>query len=241
MGSVSYQHIFSSDAIGWLRGMVRDNSNDLYSNPLSWPVIAIQHNDFKEIYFNGSVSIHHGRHEWKVGIESDNTFLHENFSYMIPDCGGSDPQSRLRTQMAAAWQSSTMRTPTSFAFTGSRPDLEQSAYVQDAIRLGNWTVNAGLRWDHYQLLVNQNALSPRLSVAHYFPSIGLNIHGSYDRVFQTPSFENILLSSSTAVESLDPSVLRLPVQPSHGNYYELGLTKAFFDKLRLDANYSAAT
>jgi hypothetical protein len=38
------------------------------------------------------------------------------------------------------------------------------------------------------------------------------------------------------VESLDPSVLRLPVQPSHGNYYEVGLTKAFFEKLRLDAN-----
>ena len=33
MGSVSYQHIFSSDAIGWLRGMVRDNSNDFYFQP----------------------------------------------------------------------------------------------------------------------------------------------------------------------------------------------------------------
>ena len=86
MGSVSYQHIFSSDAIGWLRGMVRDNSNDFYSNPQSWPLIATQHNDFKEIYFNGSASVHHGRHEWKAGIESDDTFLHENFSYLMPDC-----------------------------------------------------------------------------------------------------------------------------------------------------------
>ena len=236
MGSVSYQHIFSSDAIGWLRGMVRDNSNDLYSNPLSWPVNATQHNDFKEIYFSGSASVHHGRHEFKVGIESDNTFLHENFSYMIPYCGGSDPQCPIANADGSGLAIFDYGTPTSFAFTGSRPDLEQSAYVQDAIRLGNWSANAGLRWDHYQLLVNQNALSPRLSVAHYFPSIGLNIHGSYDRVFQTPSFENILLSSSTAVESLDPSVQRLPVQPSHGNYYELGLTKAFFEKLRLDAN-----
>ena len=102
--------------------------------------------------------------------------------------------------------------------------------MQDAIRLGNWTVNAGLRWDHYQLLVNQNAVSPRLSVARYFPSLGLDSHVSYDRVFQTPSFENILLSSSPAVQSLNPSVLRLPVEPSHGNYYEVGLTKAFFEE-----------
>ncbi len=66
MGSISYQHIFSSDAIGTLRGMARDNSNDFYSNPESWPLIATHHNDFKEIYFNGSLSIHHGRQEFKA-------------------------------------------------------------------------------------------------------------------------------------------------------------------------------
>jgi hypothetical protein len=220
MGIVSYQHIFSSDAIGWLRGMVRDNSNDLFSNPLSTPVIAFQNNDFKEGYFTGSVAIHHGRHEWKAGVESDVLFLHENFRDVITD----------PTRFDAG-------TPTTFAFTGSRPDLEQSAYVQDAVRLGKWTVNAGLRWDHYQLLVNQNALSPRLSIARYFPSLGLVLHVSYDRVFQTPSFENILLSSSPAVQSLNPNVLRMPVEPSHGNYYEVGLTKEFFGKLRLDGNY----
>jgi hypothetical protein len=232
MGSASYQHVFSSDAIGWLRGMVRDNSNDLSSNPLSWPVVAFEHNDFKEGYFNGSVSVHDGRHEWKAGVESDVYSLHENFSDVIPHCGSAqDPQCPITVGIFDAG------TPTTFAYSGSRPDIEQSAYVQDAIRLGNWTVNAGLRWDHYQLLVNQNAVSPRLSVARYFPSTGVNLHASYDRIFQTPSFGNILLSSSTAVQSLNPSVLRLPVEPSHGNYYEVGLTKAFMEKLRLDANY----
>jgi hypothetical protein len=232
MGSVSYQHIFSSDAIGWLRGMVRDNSNDFYSNPQSWPLIATQHNDFKEIYFSGSASVHHGRQELKAGIESDATFLHENFGYVMPDCANlSNPQCPVALGIFDAGA-------TNFAFTGSRPDLEQSAYVQDAIRLGNWTVNAGLRWDHYQLLVNQNAVSPRVAVSRYFPTIGVNLHASYDRIFQTPSFENILLSSSPAAESLDTSVpaVQLPVQPSHGNYYEAGLTKAFLGKLRLDAN-----
>ena len=62
-------------------------------------------------------------------------------------------------------------------------------------------------------------------------------HVSYDRVFQTPSFENILLSSSTAVDSLDTSFLRLPVQPSQGNYYEAGISKALAGKVKLDANY----
>ncbi|MGA8938158.1 MAG: TonB-dependent receptor [Acidobacteriaceae bacterium] len=232
MGSISYQHIFSSDVVGVLRGMSRDNSNDFNSNPLSWPLIATQHNDFKEIYFNGSVSVHHGKQEWKAGVESDAIFLHENFNYVMPDCADlSDPQCPITLGILDAGA-------TTFAFTGSRPDLEQSAYVQDAIRLGNWSVDAGLRWDHYQLLLNQNALSPRVAVSRYLPTIGVNLHASYDRIFQTPSFENILLSSSPAAEALDTSVpaLLLPVEPSHGNYYELGATKAFFSKLRLDGN-----
>jgi hypothetical protein len=232
MGSIAYQHTFSSDAIGVLRGMSRDNSTDFYSNPASWPLIATNHNDFKEIYFNGSVSVHHGRQEFKVGAESDAIFLHENTSYVIPDCADpNDPQCPINLQILDSGA-------TTFAFTGTRPDLEQSAYVQDLVRLGNWTVDGGLRWDHYQLEVNQNAVSPRLAVSRYFPTIGLNIHASYDRIFQTPSFENILLASSPAAEAIDNSVpaLQLPVKPSHGDYYELGATKAFFGKLRLDAN-----
>jgi hypothetical protein len=232
IGSVSYQHIFSSDTIGTLRGMARDNSTDFYSNDSSWPLNATQHNDFREIYFNGNISIHHGRQEWKAGIESDNIFLHENTSYVIPDCANpNDPQCPINLGILDSGA-------LSFAFQGHRPDLEQSAYVQDLIRLGNWTVNAGLRWDHYQLLLNQNAVSPRLAVSRYFPSVGVNVHFSYDRIFQTPSFENILLSSSPAAEAIDTSVpaLQLPVQPSHGNYFEWGATKAFFGKLRLDAN-----
>jgi hypothetical protein len=124
-----------------------------------------------------------------------------------------------------------------FSFTGNRPDLEQSAYIQDLIHLGKWTVDAGLRWDHYQLVVNQNAFSPRVSVAHYFSSANLIVHASYDRVFQTPSFENILLTSSPQVTVLNANVLRLPVEPSHGNYFEVGITKSLLNQLRFDTNY----
>jgi hypothetical protein len=241
MGSVTYQHIFSPSAVGWLRGMARDSHNDFYSNALSWPLDILQHNDFKEVYFNGSLAIHTGRHEWKMGIESDNLLLHENFSYTMPDCP-TGPNGPFGDAINAQCPDNpdtvaifVQGAPTSFAFAGNRPDLEQSAYVQDAIRLGNWTVNAGLRWDHYQLVVNQNALSPRISVARYFQKSGVLAHFSYDRIFQTPSFENILLSSSTNVLLLLGSA-QAPVLPSHGNYYEGGITKGFQGKLRLDAN-----
>jgi outer membrane receptor for Fe3+-dicitrate len=220
MGAIAYQHTFSPDVLADFRGMVRDDSEGLSSNPLSTPIIAFQSNGFREGYFKGGVSIHHGKQEWKAGVESDATFLRQQFSDVITDS----------SQFGEG-------TPPTFEFSGSRRDLEQSAFVQDLITFGQWTVSAGLRWDHYQLLVNQNAVSPRLSVSRYIKSADVVLHASYDRVFQTPDFENILLSSSPAVASLSPYVLRLPVEPSHGNYYEIGVTKGFFQKLRLDANY----
>ena len=220
MGIASYQHIFSTNVLGDFRLMVRDDTDTLSSNPSSTPIIAFQDRGFREEYFKGSVSIHHGRHEWKAGIEADFTTLHERFNDAITDASQFDPA-----------------TPPTFRFLGQGHDFEQSAFVQDLIRLGKWTISAGLRWDRYQLLVNQNALSPRLGLARYIPSADLVLHVSYDRVFQTPAFENILLSSSPAVETLNPNVLRLPVKPSHGNYYEVGLTKGFLGKFKLDVNY----
>jgi hypothetical protein len=220
MGIVSYQHTFSSNMLADLRGMVRDNVSDFYSNANSTPIEVFQHNRFREGYFKGSITISHGRHEIKAGVESDNLFLHEHFNYNITDPTQFDPN-----------------TPLTFGFAGRRPDLEQAVYLQDLIRLGNWAVNAGLRWDHYQVMLNRQALGPRLAVSRYFPSTGVVVHFSYDRVFQTPSFENLLLSSSTVATTLNPVSLQLPVQPSEGNYYEVGLTKVFLDKIRLDTNY----
>jgi hypothetical protein len=221
MGIASYQHTFSPNIVADFRGMVRDNANNFYSNEDATPIQVFQHNWFREGYCKGMVTVNHGRQEWKVGVESDNTFLNENFSYNITDPSQFDDD-----------------TPLTFAFRGSKPDLEQSAFVQDLIHLGKWTINAGLRWDHYQLETNNQAFSPRVALSRYFPSVEAVIHFSYDRVFQTPSFENILLSNSTEILSLDPTnFLRLPVLPSQGNYFEIGISKSFWGKLKLDVNY----
>ena len=221
MGIASYQHTFSSNALADFRTMVRDNEIGFNSNSDSTPIEVFQQNFFREAYFKGNATINRGRNEWKFGFESDNLFLNENFRYHITDPSQFDPN-----------------TPIDFSFLANRPDLEQSVFVQDQIRLKNWTINAGLRWDHYQLLLNRHAVDPRVSISRYFPSADLVLHFSYDRVFQTPSFENILLSSSVQVESIDPtSFLRLPVEPSEGNYYEAGLTKSFYGKTKLDVNY----
>jgi hypothetical protein len=221
MGTVSYQHIFSPNLLTNLAGMVRDNANDLYSNTLSTPIVAFQKNSFREGYFKGTVSFHHGIQEFKAGFESDATFLHENFNYFITDPSQFDDDTPITLP----------------PFIQSRPDLEQGAFVEDLVRLGNWTVSAGIRWDHYQLLLNQNAFSPRFSVGRYLPSLNTVLHFSFDRIFQTPSNENILISNSGYIQSLSPEVLKLQVKPSIGNYYEGGSSSSLAEKLRLDVNF----
>jgi hypothetical protein len=258
MGIASYQHIFSANSSTNLAGMVRDNANDFYSNPDSIPVYVEQHNSFREGYFRGSYTYNRGRQEWKVGVESDNMFLHENTCYTTTEDDDDDNDARKPHPMrahsrrqhpnllhtnatgnfAAGCESVADDDNPPFIYQDQRPDLEQAAFIEDLIRLNKWTISAGLRYDHYQLILNDWELQPRFSIARYFPSANTVLHFSYDRIFQTPSFENILLSSSTQVESIDPTdFLRLPVKPSKGDYYEVGSSTAIARHIKLDANY----
>jgi outer membrane cobalamin receptor len=217
-GQFSWQHTFSPNVVGDLRGMARDLSATLWSNSLAAPIVAAQDRGLREAYLKAAVSVHRGRHEWKAGAEADLGSVHESFAYRLADAAQFDPG-----------------TPPEFRFADHRPDREEAVFVQDLMRLGNWTVSAGLRFDHYALVVDENAASPRLGVAWYWPAAGLVLRGSIDRIFQTPAVENLLLASSRSLAALNENVLRLPVRPSRGNFYEAGLAKALFGKLRLDA------
>jgi hypothetical protein len=53
---------------------------------------------------------------------------------------------------------------------------------------------------------------------------------SYDRVFQ------ILISGSPQFSAINSDFLRLPVRPSTGNDFELGVTKGVVNRLRFDAS-----
>ena len=215
----SYTHVFSPNVIGDVRAMVRDITAGFWSNPLSTPMIATQDRSYREGYVKADIAAHSGMHEFKVGVEGDFASIREALSYQITNPALFDPA-----------------TPQTFNFLGHSPDREQAVFAQDLIRWNNWTLSAGLRFDHYDLLVNQSAWSPRLSAAYYWRPAGVVFRFSYDRVFQTPAFENLLVASSPAVVSLSDQVLRLPVQPSRGNFFETGFSKALLGKLRIDGS-----
>jgi hypothetical protein len=218
-GQVSFQHLVSPDLLLSVSGDVRDATAELFSNPSSTPVIVSQNRGYRERYVRGDLAGHHGSHDWKVGVDSIFNPVHEELQYKITDPTQFDP-----------------RTQTQFQFSDHCWDVEPAAYVEDQIHLGNWNLSAGLRFDHYGFVVHESAWSPRVGASRYVHSMNLLLHASYDRVFQTPAVENLLLASSSQVDSLNPVVVRLPVRPGRANYYEAGITKAALGKLRVDAN-----
>ncbi|MGB7759241.1 MAG: TonB-dependent receptor, partial [Bryobacteraceae bacterium] len=193
---LSYDHIFSPNVLALFRAMTRDLTARYWSNDLSTPMIAGQDRAYHEQYVKGAISVHAGVHEWKVGGDFDYASIQEALSYRITDPALFDPS-----------------TPLSFVFYGHAPDREQSAFAQDEVRWKHLTLSAGLRFDHYSLLVRQTAASPRAGVAYFWPWADIVFHAAYDKIFQTPPYENLLVSSSSQVSTLSDQVLRLPVQP----------------------------
>ena len=217
-GRIYFQHTFSPALLLSLAGSVRDSSFSLQSNPFSTPVIVNQDRGYREGYVRADLAGHRGHHDWKAGVDVFFTPVHEALQYHITDPSQFDPGTQLDLN-----------------FADRKWDTEPAFYIQDQMRFGPWNVSAGLRFDHYGFVAHEWGVSPRVGVSRYFSSRNLLLHASYDRVFQTPAMENLLLASSPELDSVNPEVLRVPVPVGHANYYEGGLTKSFFGKLRLDA------
>ena len=216
---LSYQHVLSATRLFSVNGMLRDLDAGLASNGAATPIYAEQQRGLRDGYVKATFIWTRGVHEWKAGGDTSVGRIHEQFAYHLTDPAAFDPGIL-----------------PSFAFAGRATDREHALFVQDRISAGAWTLKAGLRWDAYHLLVAETAFSPRVAVA-WAPREGLTLRASYDRAFQTPATENLLLASSPDVETLAPAVVRLPVAPSRGNFYEAAASQTIAHRMRLDASW----
>jgi outer membrane cobalamin receptor len=216
-GELSFQRVVSSDVVADVRAMSRSVGAGLSSNAFATPIAPAQDRGFRETYVKSTIAGHAGKNEWKAGIDAGFQSVREAFSYVISDPTQVDPS-----------------TPPRFSFFDRRTGFEQAVFAQDQLRLGRWTINGGVRWDYYSLLVHERAISPRFAVAWWWPRADLVVRASYDRAFQTPAIENLLVASSPAIDSVNETVVRLPVRPSLGHFYEAGISKRLFSTARVD-------
>jgi hypothetical protein len=141
-----YSRVLSPALLFSAEGSLRDESFRLWANSLSTPVVIGQRRGFRQGYGRMTLAGSKGIQEWKIGMDSIFNTAHENLQYAITNPSLFDPGTALR-----------------FAFGGRRTDIEPAAFVQDTVRLKNWNVSMGLRYDHYRFVVRQSAWSPRFA------------------------------------------------------------------------------
>jgi hypothetical protein len=210
-----YQHIFSSRTVATVRGMFRDLTARLWSNSQSTPVYVDQNRGFREGAVSGAVTMESERQTLKFGGDVRVNRLRERFLLAEPD---ELPDIDLE-------------------FDDDETSTETSLFVQDQIRFGNFAANVGLRFDSYNLLIDEHAFSPRVALSYYIPRVDLQFRASYDRIFQPPPTENLLLSSAAADLDIDEVEGVLAVPASRAHFFEVGLRKPFLNVFRLDVSH----
>ena len=214
----AWSHVFTPRFLLNVRAAAADLATELWSNAASTPIVVSQQRGFRREYVKVAVSAQAGVHEIKFGGDIAHAPVNEALQYRITDAPAFGPG-----------------TPAIFSFADRQSDTEHALFAQDTMRMGNLTASVGVRWDRYAFVVNDSAISPRLGVAWATPSSALVVRVSYDRAFQTPAMENLLLASSPQVDQLNRQILRLPVPPSRGDFIEGGFSAAIAKTARLDA------
>jgi outer membrane receptor protein involved in Fe transport len=235
---ITFQHIFSTQMLGEFSFFNRYGTARLNSNPLSTPVVAFQDRTLQNIGGLATISMTRGLHNIKFGGQFTITPVRENFTF-YPTTPFADLVDENGTVFPNPVNSFTAANP--FIFNGRRTGRTLSAYVQDHFTLfPNFTVDAGIRYDNYRLLIKADAFSPRIGIAYYIPRTQTTLRASYNRFFQPPPAENLLLASSTEAAALSPlSVIQgqsgvRPILIDRENVFEIGAQQQLSRYLRLN-------
>jgi hypothetical protein len=128
-----------------------------------------------------------------------------------------------------------------FGFHGHADIREEAFYAQDAITLGNWILNVGLRIDNYDGISRGWQPEPRMGLSYHIAPTGTVLRVAYSHSYETPLNENLVLSSATGTGGLATNVFgayaSVPLVPGIRNMYNAGLEQALGSHFVLDADY----
>jgi hypothetical protein len=183
-----------------------------------------------------------GRHSLRAGADGQWFPIHERFTMAITDARFNDPASE--SSNAALFPFDVSRGGVPFAFEDRRTGRLLSTFGQATIRWPLTTISAGLRYDDYRLLVHGRYLQPRLGLTYRFSPLDVVLRASYNRNYQTPPNENLLLSSSEAASQLAPARVRealggthQPIRAERQDVYEIGAQRAIGALATLDVSF----
>lgn len=214
----------------------------LFASPNDTPVTAAQARHLTTLTSANRINRLAGPHNLRAGADLQYFPISENFSMGITSAGFNAPGSRGFNDGLLPYDLT--RGGQMFQFHGQRSGLLASSFVQDSIQWQRWSFSLGLRYDYYRLLVAGNQIQPRLGAAFHVKETGTVLRASYNRNYQTPPNENLLLSSSEEASRLAPESVRqalgqsfAPLRAQRENVYEVGLQQSLGGRAGLNASF----
>ena len=180
-----------------------------------------------------------GAHAVQVGIDGQHFPVGEEFVFGLTDPRLNDPARPEFNPNLSPFDLSRGGVPFRFRERGSGQLF--TAFFRDRVNWRRFVVDLGLRYDRYQMLVRAVQWQPRIGLAYHIKSSGTVLRASYNRNFQTPPNENLLLASSPESAMLAPPDVRrtfnggvIPIEPQRQNVYEAGLQQDLAGHASLD-------
>jgi TonB dependent receptor/Carboxypeptidase regulatory-like domain len=225
-------------SVGWLRTIdarttfdaiasYRTSIAQLFPSPGDTPVTAAQARHLSTLNLAARFNRVLGAHVLRVGADSQYFPVSENFSFAVTD---------------PAFLPALYGRP--FHFSKKKAGAMYSGFAQDQVRWDRFTFSLGLRYDDYRFLVDGHQLQPRLGVSFHLRETGTVFRASYNRNYQTPVNENLLLSNSTEAGVLVSPLVRaalgselIRIRPQRQNVYEAGVQQAAGGRVSLSAVY----
>ncbi|HEV2681619.1 MAG TPA: hypothetical protein VGV14_14025 [Rhodanobacter sp.] len=196
------------------------------------------------------VTYTHGVNNVKAGVSYEQTFLDENFQLgivsptLIANLGcntSTGMPAAACAQRATLLPYDLTQGGKLYPFHGHTDVKEFAAYAQDAITVGNWTGNFGLRFDQYNGLATANQVEPRMALSYDIKRTGTVLRTSYARTLESPFNENLVISSegcNYAVIAALISCTTAPNRPGFRNDFHAGFQQQITRYAVLSADYT---
>ena len=230
----SWQRVWSANTVTNLAYFHRTHESVLRSNERALPLFAEQDRQHTRNGLVASLSHTRGGHNFKTGLEVQRVSPREYFKFYVTD----DEEAEAREVSERALE---FDDDDPFIFRDRVTRHQFSAYVQDNFDLAkNLNVQLGLRYDRSTLLVRDQQFSPRIGAVYYFPKTKTALRASFNRLYQPPQVDNLLLAASPQARELspfedDPAGGGADIRPEKLSAYEIGFSQDVVGLFKLDA------
>jgi len=239
--SLGWLHVLSARSTFDSSVSYRTSVAQLFPSPGDTPVTAAQARHLGTFTSASRWNRQTGSHTLRAGFDWQRYPVSENFSFAITDPDFNSPDADAFNPNLVLHDLT--RGGQFFHFSAKRAGNMFTGFAQDHIRWGRFTLTPGLRYDNYRFLVHAGQWQPRVGAAFHLRETRTVFRASYNRTFQTPPNENLLLSSSAAAARLSPPAVQAAlggfklIHPERQNVFEVGLQQDLGRRLSFNGSF----